>query len=256
MQKILVIQHIDCEPLSSFSLAGKQATDTGRSRESALRANFDHIRAYRGDDVPASLDGWDALIILGGPMAVYDMQEIPYLRDELKLIEKALTADVPTLGICLGAQLIAAAAGARVYAGPVKEIGWSTVELTKAAATDVLFSTLPATFPVFQLHGDTFDLPSGATRLATDPVYENQAFRIGSRVYGLQFHVEVTEELVRLWVREYEDYLGSAGVKGQTILDGLPDYADTLLTLSHRLIGRFLELVPRNSANESRLNAD
>ncbi|MHB8160127.1 MAG: type 1 glutamine amidotransferase [Thermoleophilia bacterium] len=241
MRKVMVIQHIECEPLGSFSLAGEGSDQHGQSCRASGVTSFDYVRPYAGEAVPKSLDGWDALIILGGPMAVYETESKPYLNDELTLIGKAVAADVPTLGICLGSQLIAAAAGARVYAGPVKELGWNSVELTAAAAADALFSGFPSTLPVFQLHGDTFDLPSGAVRLASSSNYENQAFRLGKHVYGLQFHVEVTADLVHVWVNEYRNYLENGGIDGDIVLANLTQKSEALLPVARQLIERFLE---------------
>jgi len=238
----MVIQHIQCEPLGSFAIGGEVVGAANQEQWASDRARFEYVRPYEGDVLPDSLDDWDALIILGGPMAVYEAESEPCLKDELTLIKTAMAEDIPTLGVCLGSQLIAAAAGARVYAGPVKELGWNSVELTEAANTDALFSGFPSTLPVFQLHGDTFDLPPGATLLASSPAYVNQAFRIGNHVYGLQFHIEVTDELARSWAYEYKDYLDSAGFDRQTILDALPGKSDELILLSYQLIGRFLEL--------------
>ena len=243
MRKVLVIQHIDCEPLGSFLLAGEPVTGAGKRQKSSTRAMFEYVRPYKGDNVPESLDSWDALIILGGPMAVYDADSIPRLKEELALIGKALAADVPTLGICLGAQLIAAAAGARVYAGPLKEIGWSTVALTKAAASDKLFSALPATLTVFQLHGDTFDLPNGAVRLAANDLYANQAFRLGNNIYGLQFHVEVTGGMVKEWSGYYSDHISEARISPDSLLEDLPQRSESLRRVASRIITRFLQLI-------------
>jgi len=242
MRKVMIIQHVECEPLGSFSLASERSSSSAQNHGEQEVASFEYIRPYEGDPVPASLAGRDALIILGGPMAVYDAKNTPHLEEEIALIGKAIAGDVPTLGICLGTQLIAAAAGARVHAGPVKEIGWSSVELTEEATADQLFSGFPSTLPVFQLHGDTFELPPGAVRLAYGPVYENQAFRIGRHVYGLQFHMEVTEELARLWVKEYADYLADAGVDASAIIEKSPKYLEAMAASAHRLIDRFLKL--------------
>lgn len=227
MRKVLVIQNVGCEPLGRFAEAD---------------ADFAYIKPYTGEPVPHTLDGWDALIVLGGPMAVYEMEEKPFLRDELELLRVAIELDFPVLGICLGSQLIAAAAGVPVYAGPMKEIGWGKVQLTATASEDVLFSGLPTEVPVFQLHGDTFDLPEGAVLLATNAAYPNQAFRLGSRVYGVQFHIEVTDKLVEDWVSVYGDYLATGGVARETILSSLMVNSDELKPLAAHVIQRFLEL--------------
>ena len=223
----MVIQNVDCEPLGRFSEAP---------------ADFAYIRPFAGETVPASTGGWDGLIVLGGPMAVYEAAGTPFLEDELALLRRAIAKDFPVLGICLGSQLIAAAAGAKVYPGPVRELGWASVRLTEAAAGDALFSELPADLPVFQLHGDTFDLPVNAVRLAGNDAYENQAFRIGNRIYGLQFHIEVTPELARSWVSVYADYLDGGGASGGGILERLQAGDRALRPIAAQLISRFLDL--------------
>lgn len=150
-------------------------------------------------------DRFTHLVVLGGPMAVYEMDRTPYLADEAVLIEKALKANVHILGVCLGAQLLAHVLGARVYPGGEKEIGWSEVALTDEGMADPCMAALAAaggrTAQVFQMHGDTFDLPTGAVRLASSPIYPNQAFRHDDRTYALQFHIEVTPAIVHGWLR-------------------------------------------------------
>jgi len=155
------------------------------------------------------------LVIMGGPMAVYEMDQHPYLRAEAKLIEQSIKGGKRVLGVCLGAQMVAHALGARVYAGEQKEIGWYKVALTPEGMKDPLLSALAldgsTAAAVFQWHGDTFDLPSDAVRLASSPLYPNQAFRYKDRVYALQFHIEVTPAIVTGWLRN-EKGIDLAGV--------------------------------------------
>jgi GMP synthase (glutamine-hydrolysing) len=228
--KTLVIQHIEYEPLGTIEAAAPGGVD------------FSYIRPYRDERLPVSLDGWEALIILGGPMAVYQMDENPYLLDEMRLIEKASAAGIPTLGICLGSQLIAHAAGASVYPGSVREAGWGSVRLTSDGRSDRLFAGLAEVLPVFQLHGDTFDLPAGSVLLASNDSCRNQAFRIGDSVYGLQFHVEVTAELVRKWSDIYDDYIAGAGVNNQDLLSDLDGRCKALEPVAERVSQRLFEI--------------
>lgn len=137
------------------------------------------------------------LIFMGGPMSAND--DLPYLRQELQLIAQAVERSQPLLGVCLGAQLIAKAVGAKVYRNAVKEIGWFDVHLTKPAARDALFAGVGPAETVFHWHGETFDLPPGAEWLASSKACRNQAFRIGANVYGLQFHLEVTPAMIEDW---------------------------------------------------------
>src|ERR1700756_5301375 len=196
--RFLVIQHAACEPPGAYEdelLAGEIA--------------FERVEI---DEQPA-LPEWrrfDAIVAMGGPMGANDDRELPWLADERRLIADAVRAGVPYWGVCLGAQLLAASLGARVYTGARPEIGVrSDVELTGAAVRDPVFAGTPAKITTLQWHGDTFELPDGATLLATSREYENQAFAWG-RAYGLQFHLEASPELARSWldVPEYAAELG------------------------------------------------
>jgi GMP synthase-like glutamine amidotransferase len=158
----------------------------------ARGAAIDYTRWFAGDPAPAAGD-FDMLIAMGGPMSVNDEAELPWLRPEKQVVREAIAAGVPVLGVCLGSQLIASALGARVYPNAVKEIGWFPV---RAVSTDPSRLRLPAECTVFHWHGETFDLPSGAIRLASSEACLNQAFQIGRHVVGLQFHLEMTPENV------------------------------------------------------------
>jgi len=150
------------------------------------------------------LDTFTHLLVMGGPMAVYEMHRYPYIVNEALFLDRAIRANKHVLGVCLGAQLVAHVLGARVYPGGRKEIGWYEVALTGDGMKDPVMSMLalpdkPAA-QVFQWHGDTFELPRGAVRLASSDLYENQAFCYNDRVYALQFHIEVTPAIVRDWL--------------------------------------------------------
>jgi GMP synthase (glutamine-hydrolysing) len=153
------------------------------------------------------LDGFTHIAILGGPMNVYEERRYPFLRDEDLFIKEAIRRGKSILGICLGAQLIAKSLGAKVFKAPVKEIGWYDVSLTKVGSRDSLFSGLPKTFPVFQWHGDTFEVPKSGKLIVTSDFIPHQAFRYGEKVYGVQFHLEVTEEMINEWLKTYEEEL-------------------------------------------------
>jgi GMP synthase-like glutamine amidotransferase len=140
------------------------------------------------------------LVFMGGPMSVND--DLPSLRREEDLIRHAARSGVPILGVCLGAQLIAEALGANVRRNPVKEIGWAPVWWTEAGRQDPLFKGLAEPEILFHWHGETFDLPPGAELLAYSAACRHQAFRIGSNVYGLQFHLEVTPDIIEDWCTE------------------------------------------------------
>ncbi len=141
-------------------------------------------------------------------MNVYEESQYPFLRDEDDLVSEAITKGIPTLGICLGAQLIAKACGARVTSGTRKEIGWYEMHLTPEGEGDGIFSCFPQVFKVFQWHGDTFEIPRGATHLATSEQFSHQVFRYYN-AYALQFHLEVDEAMIRAWLQEYAMELAS-----------------------------------------------
>ena len=161
-----------------------------------------------GDALP-NLDSFTHLLILGGPMAVYEMDRYPYLVNEALFIDRAIKANKHVLGVCLGAQMVAHVLGAKVYPGSKKEIGWYEVALTPDGMSDHLMSALALpdrnAAQVFQWHGDTFDLPRSTVRLASSDLFPNQAFRYADRVYALQFHIEVTPAIVRDWLAHEQE---------------------------------------------------
>lgn len=150
--------------------------------------------------MPRTVAPAPGVIILGGPMSTYEADRYPHLADEIALAADALRRDVPILGVCLGSQILAAAAGARVYPGPAQEIGWFPITVTDAGRRDPVLGVFSPELVVFHWHGDSFDLPGGATLLASSRLYTNQAFRIGNRAYGVQFHPEITAGMVDEWV--------------------------------------------------------
>lgn len=158
------------------------------------RHSFGATHLYRGDSLP-HIDALDLLVVMGGPMNIYEEADYPWLADEKRFIERAIAAGRRVLGVCLGAQLVADVLGARVYAGADKEIGWFPIEKTESAPG--LFSAFPQRIEAFHWHGDTFDIPAGAVRAARSAGCANQAFVYGEHVVGLQFHLETTPEGVR-----------------------------------------------------------
>jgi GMP synthase (glutamine-hydrolysing) len=202
MPKILTVQNIQCETLG---LLEQMFVHDGYHIEKVNTQN---------DTVPTSPLGYDAIVILGGPMAVYDNS--PHLQKEQELITNAIRNDTPVLGICLGSQLIAQAAGGRVYKGKKKEIGWHNVYLTPASSNDIFRGFTDKMIRIFQWHGDTYDLPANAKILAYSDLYP-QAFRIGSAV-GIQFHFEVNEPLIQTWMKEYSADLIAEKIKPESIL--------------------------------------
>jgi GMP synthase (glutamine-hydrolysing) len=203
---------------------------------------------FAGADLPASLNGFGLTLVLGGPMSANQEEDHPFLRKEIPFLRKALKTEEPVLGICLGAQLMAKALGARVLPGPHKEIGWYWLNQTPAARTDPLFSQLDPTFLVFQWHGETFDLPTGAACLAGNPAYPHQAFRWGAAAYGLQFHLEMTPPLLQTWLTAWRDEIKEARPQPTTAEDILRDaaiYLERLQSQARRVFVRYLRLLEK-----------
>ena len=184
------------------------------------------VALYEGARLPADAQGYQTVIVMGGPMGVYDEATYPFLRHEHRFLTRVLAQGVPLLGICLGSQLLAKALGARVYRNPQQEIGWDTVDLTPAGAADPLCAGLTSPVPVFQWHGDAFDLPVGATLLASSPLCTHQAFRYGDRVYGLLFHLELTPNMIQSWIAAFREEL--------VAMQGTIDPARIVAELPHR----------------------
>jgi GMP synthase (glutamine-hydrolysing) len=188
MKQAVALRHVAFEDLGT--IAGLLDARGWRAR--TLDAGIDDLGGIE-------LDAGDLLIVLGGPIGAYEDDRYPFLRDELRLIERSLARDARVLGICLGSQLLARALGARVYRGAGKEIGIAAVALTSDGSGSCLAPLEPARL-VLHWHGDTFDLPHGATRLASTALTPNQAFARGPRVLGLQFHVEVVPARFEAWL--------------------------------------------------------
>ena len=181
---------------------------------------------------------YDGLIFMGGAMSVND--GLPHLEREARWVAQAVEAGRPVLGVCLGAQLIAKAMGARVYPNPVKEIGWFEIELTGEGAADPLFAGVGPRETVFQWHGETFDLPPGARWLASSTACCHQAFRIGSSAYALQFHLEVTPEMIADWCSQDMNCGDMREVRGP--IDSAHNAA-RLTALAQQVFGRWCDLL-------------
>ena len=181
---------------------------------------------------------YDGLIFMGGAMSVND--GLPHLEREARWIAQAVEAGRPVLGVCLGAQLIAKAMGARVYRNPVKEIGWFEIEVTGEGAADPLFAGVGPRETVFQWHGETFDLPPGARWLASSTACCHQAFRIGSSAYALQFHLEVTPEMIADWCSQDMNCGDMREVRGP--IDSAHNAA-RLTALAQQVFGRWCDLL-------------
>jgi len=192
MQKIIAIRQVPHEGLGAW--------------ENIFRNNkfeIEYIDATCAGDIPTSLEnpGCQGLIILGGPMSVHDKKEFSWIEPEITLLEQCIAADFPTIGVCLGSQLLALAAGADVQKNIKKEIGWWPVQTTIPAKTDPLFKTFPHESNLFHWHGETWNLPGGAELLLGSDKCPNQAFRLKKNLYGVQCHLEITAPMVDEWAK-------------------------------------------------------
>ncbi len=178
-------------------------------------------RLYDGQRLPG-VEKLDWLIVLGGPMNVYEHDRYPWLAREKRFIGEALHGEKVVIGICLGAQLLANVLGAKVMRNPGLEIGWHTVEKTEQASRSALSGFFPERFPAFHWHGDTFEIPHGAVHLARSQACENQAFAFGSRVVAFQFHLESTRESVEQLVHNCPEDLAE-GPSVQSAAEMLAD---------------------------------
>jgi GMP synthase (glutamine-hydrolysing) len=188
-----------------------------------------------GIDDLAPAETCDLLIVLGAPIGAYEIEAYPFLIPELDLIRRRLAVDRPTLGLCLGAQLMAQALGARVYPGPAKEIGWAPLSFVSEALRDL------QGVAVLHWHGDTFDLPAGAKRLASTALTPNQAFSVGRNILALQFHAEAEARMFERWLIGHACEIGAAGLSPITLRADARTYAAGLeaagLALFRRWIG-------------------
>ena len=206
--KLLVLQHIACEPPGAYE---EELLDWG--------VELVRVEVDEGQRLP-EWRRFDGIIAMGGPMGAYEDQRLPWLAAEKELIATAVHSGLPFWGVCLGAQLLAASLGARVAPGAEPEVGVLPVKRTPEGAGDPVFSQAPDEFRALQWHGDTFGLPDGAVQLARSDAYEQQAFSY-QRAYALQFHIEVDGSLAREWgaVPAYADSLES--IMGEGALPGL-----------------------------------
>jgi GMP synthase (glutamine-hydrolysing) len=229
MAKIYVLQHHSVENLGNIADA----------LEGAALA-WHYVRIHDGQSVPASMKGAGGLILMGGPMSVYQTERYPWLRDEMRLIEDAMKLNLPILGVCLGAQILAAALGAKVNGNPNgKEIGWHPIRLHDSAKDDRLMRGLPVTMTPFHWHGDMFDLPPGAVSLASSDKTPCQAFRHGDKAYGFQFHFEVTREGVAAMADAFAKDLVRENIAAEQMIARAVEFMPALEKISDTVFSRW-----------------
>ena len=192
MKNVLVFRHDSHETLGTLEPFLK-----------SCELKIQYCDLFSSNPVPKDPQPYQLIISMGGPMNADETERYPFLAKERAFLKIAIDQNKSVVGICLGSQIIARALEARVYRGSEKEIGWHSITLSKSGITDPIFSIFDGAKPdVFHWHGDTFDLPKGAVHLASSNLYQNQAFRYKQNVYAMQFHVEITPEMVSQWADE------------------------------------------------------
>jgi len=233
MTSCLVIQHVEPEPPHAI----------GRALHAA-GVSVDLRRTFAGESLPAHLEGFAGLVVMGGPMSAQSDEGFPTRQQEIDLLAEGLARDLPTIGVCLGAQLLAESAGGRAVAGESGlEIGWSPVEFTREASDDPLFAGLPNALSFLHWHGDTFDLPPGGVLLASNARYRNQAFRVGSKSWGLQFHLEVDRVAVTTLLGAFATDVLLSHSSAEEILSDTDAALAPLEPYRAAVLGRFATLV-------------
>ena len=235
MKRLLVFQHVPYEILGTFHPLLKEAGFRIRY------VNFGHH-----PDAEPNISRYHGLIVLGGPMNCDQSDRYHHLSKEIEVIQDAIEQGKPVLGICLGAQLIARALGARVSKNKTKEIGWYDLSPTIEGTSDPLFSKLGAHQMIFQWHGDAFEIPKNAVHLATSPDCKNQAFRYRHNVYGFQFHLEVDEPMIHRWLHTPSMAREAEALGGQALTDRIQRETHTLINdsiqLGNEVFGEFIRI--------------
>lgn len=228
--KAYAIRHVAFEDLGLWT---PLLTAEGRSVR-YFQAGIDDLH-------PCLHDAPDLLVVLGGPIGVYEQAQYPFIDDELAIIRERIAKDLPTIGICLGAQMIAAAMGAKVYPSGMKEIGWYPLTLTSAGHQSCLQYLADSDAKVLHWHGDTFDLPDGATLLASTAQTPNQAFAVGSNILALQFHIEADPRLIDQWLIGHACELSQAGISPSSLRDASKKISISFRAMSAQILSHWLD---------------
>jgi GMP synthase (glutamine-hydrolysing) len=241
MKTVYAIQTLAFEDLGSFS-------------DVFLALGYQLLYLQLGvDDLAPALTSPQPVVLLGGPISVYDTALYPYLTDYIAALKRRLSQNLPTLGICLGAQLIASALGAKVYAGQTKEIGWSQLSLSTDAKDSALKHL--EEIEVLHWHGDTFELPADATLLASSELYPNQAFQVGNNILALQFHVEVAAATIEPWLIGHSSELQQAAIDVLALRADHQRYAQELAYQADLLLRDWLAGIQRPQQKDGAVQA-
>lgn len=231
MKQVVVFRHACCEG------AGYLGTFLARHA-----IPWCEVRIDKGEAVPTSVDNYSGIVLMGGPMSVND--DLPWIPPLLQLIRQAVDKDVPLLGHCLGGQLISKALGGVVSKNPVKEIGWGQVQVADHAAARDWFGDLQG-FNSFHWHGETFTVPAGATHVLSSPYCANQAYVMGKHI-GLQCHIEMTPEMVKVWTEQWKNDIASAAASpavqsADTMLAEVAEDCDVLHQVADKVYSRWIQ---------------
>ncbi|MBW8783179.1 MAG: glutamine amidotransferase [Novosphingobium sp.] len=236
MKRALIIRHVPYEGVAGFRAPIEAAGYTIER----IDVDDDHFPHH-------DLTEPDLLIMMGGPMGVYEQDQHPWIACQLRRLARRLALDKPTLGVCLGAQMIAAALGAEVYPGPAKEIGFAPVTMTAPGEAGPLRHLIG--LPLLHWHGDTFALPEGATILARTDLYAHQAFTSGRNVLGLQFHAEMGEDpRLEAWLADSDADLAAAGTSAAAIRADNAALGPAAVRAGRRMLGEWLEGIEQRQA--------
>ena len=232
--KTLVIRHEACSTLGLLSRISQAHSHT-----------IHYLDPFQGERLSEPIEHYSHVVVLGGAVSAYESDRYPFLQYEFGLIEAAIAREIPIVGICLGAQILATVLGAKVYRGSAgREVGWCDIHLTKEGKGDRLLHSFPAQFKVFQSHQDTFDIPAEAVRLAKSDVYPNQAFCYRDRVWALQFHLEFDENVVSECASVLEQELLESGIQTTTLtqlFDEAKHWSPSVAPLADRFMQHFFQ---------------
>jgi GMP synthase (glutamine-hydrolysing) len=235
MRKVLVFQHVAHKILGTLNPTLK---------DQGLRIRY--VNFERNPEEAPTIEKYNGLIVLGGHMGVYEAEKYKHINVEMQLIEEALKKNIPILGICLGAQMLANVLGAEVRQSTKKEIGWYDINLTEQGLKDPVLSHFQQTEKIFQLHGDTFDIPKTAVHLASSELFRGQAFRYGEKVYGLQFHLEVDQAMIHRWLDNKKNQHEIANANGKLSIEQIrletEQYISHSMDLSRQTFSKFIKL--------------
>jgi GMP synthase (glutamine-hydrolysing) len=231
-RRILVLQHAEPEHLGRIADALSDAC-----------VEYTYLRADLGHPIPSTLDGYQGLIVMGGPQSVYEEERYPFLGPEKALVRHAVLMKRPVLGVCLGSQLIAEVLGSRVYPGAAPELGWKEVRISAEAALDPILGHLPPALTPLHWHGDIYDLPDGATPLGSSELAPVQGFSWKQQVYGLLFHLEMTLQQLIDMTAEFPDDLTRAGTTRDALLADSSDKFAALAEISLEVFRRWTTLL-------------